>query len=67
MRWLRPSILDRMSEIWPQEHLPEIVATLARRPGHEHVRTLLAEVLRYRFGIGSEELGRKQSTSAIVV
>ena len=35
---------------WRQQHLPEIVATLAARPGHESVRTLVAEILRHGFG-----------------
>jgi hypothetical protein len=35
---------------WRQQHLPEIVATLASRPGHESVRTLVADILRYGFG-----------------
>lgn len=35
---------------WRDRHLPEIVATLARRPGHESVRTLVADILRYGFG-----------------
>jgi methylase of polypeptide subunit release factors len=35
---------------WRQQHFPEIVATLAARPGHESVRTLVADILRYGFG-----------------
>jgi hypothetical protein len=35
---------------WRQQHLPEIVAALATRPGHESVRTLIAEILRHGFG-----------------
>ena len=35
---------------WREQHLPEIVTTLARRPGHESVRTLVADILRYGFG-----------------
>ena len=45
-----------MSEDWRRDHLPEIVAMLARRPGHEHVRTLLAEVFHHGFRIGYEAL-----------
>ena len=40
-----------MESTWRQQHLPEIVATLARRPGHESVRTLVADILRYGFSI----------------
>lgn len=45
-----------MESVWRQQHLPEIVATLARRPGHESVRTLVADILRYGFGIGYQEI-----------
>ena len=38
-----------MLTTWRQQHLPEIVATLANRPGHEAVRTLVADILRYGF------------------
>jgi SAM-dependent methyltransferase len=40
-----------MLGIWRQQHLPEIVAALAGRPGHESVRTLVAEILRHGFGV----------------
>jgi hypothetical protein len=40
-----------MLTTWRQQHLPEIVATLANRPGHEAVRTLVADILRYGFGV----------------
>jgi hypothetical protein len=40
-----------MHSAWRQQDLPEIVATLARRPGHESVRTLVADILRYGFGV----------------
>ena len=36
---------------WRQHDLPEIVANLANRPGHESVRTLVADILRYGFGV----------------
>ena len=39
-----------MQSSWRQQDLPEIVTTLARRPGHELVRTLVADILRYGFG-----------------
>jgi hypothetical protein len=32
---------------WREQHLPQIVANLANRPGHESVRTLVAVILRY--------------------
>jgi hypothetical protein len=44
-------MLAPMESTWRQQHLPEIVATLARRPGHESVRTLVADILRYGFGV----------------
>lgn len=45
-----------MHSIWRHQDLPEIVATLARQPGHESVRTLVAEILRYGFGVGYHEI-----------
>ncbi|MGH7057438.1 MAG: N-6 DNA methylase, partial [Acetobacteraceae bacterium] len=41
---------------WRQHDLPEIVATLAGRPGHESVRTMIAEILRHGFGASYAEL-----------
>jgi len=35
---------------WRRKDLPEIVRALSQRPGHEGVRTLLAEILRHAFG-----------------
>jgi Eco57I restriction-modification methylase len=35
---------------WRQTDLPELVATLVTRPGHENVRTLVADILRNGFG-----------------
>lgn len=46
----RLCIVPRMDQSWRHQHLPEIVAALASRPGHESVRTLLAEILRHAFG-----------------
>jgi hypothetical protein len=34
---------------WRRAHLPDIVNALARRPGHEQVRTYVAEILRHAF------------------
>ncbi|HZS82240.1 MAG TPA: N-6 DNA methylase, partial [Stellaceae bacterium] len=39
-----------MVSLWRQTDLPELAATLCTRPGHENVRTLLAELLRHGFG-----------------
>jgi hypothetical protein len=36
---------------WREQHLPQIVANLANRPGHESVRALVADILRYGFGV----------------
>src|SRR5437667_1640377 len=44
-------MLALMLTTWRQQHLPELVATLATRPGHEAVRTLVADILRYGFGV----------------
>jgi hypothetical protein len=46
----------RMLTTWRQQHLPEIVATLANRPGHEAVRTLVADILRYGFGVANHAI-----------
>jgi hypothetical protein len=39
-----------MTSPWRLTHLPEIVATFVTRPGHETVRTLVADILRHGFG-----------------
>ena len=39
-----------MSSNWRTEDLPKIAHALARRPGHETLRTLLADILRHGFG-----------------
>ena len=39
-----------MPSTWRQTDLPDLVATLASRPRHEAVRTLLGELLRHAFG-----------------
>src|ERR1700739_4040498 len=41
---------------WRQQHLPEIVANLANRPGQEAVRTHVADILRYGFGVAYHEI-----------
>lgn len=40
--------------LWRQNDLPELAAALATRPGHEAVRTQVAELLRHGFGAGYE-------------
>jgi hypothetical protein len=35
---------------WREDHLPELVAALLTRPGHDNVRTLVGEMLRHGFG-----------------
>src|ERR1700730_2870488 len=49
-------MLGRMLGTWRQQHLPEIVANLANRPGHEAVRTHVADILRYGFGVAYHEI-----------
>jgi hypothetical protein len=39
-----------MMSLWRQTDLPELAATLITRPGHETVRTLVADILRNGFG-----------------
>ncbi len=39
-----------MNETWRRNDLPEIARALAQRPGHETVRTLIADILRNAFG-----------------
>jgi hypothetical protein len=43
-------MLTAMLGTWREQHLLQIVANLANRPGHE-VRTLVADILRYGFGV----------------
>jgi hypothetical protein len=38
-----------MTSLWRQSHLPELITTLVARPGHETVRTLIADILRNGF------------------
>ncbi|MDE2198511.1 MAG: hypothetical protein KGJ41_05760 [Rhodospirillales bacterium] len=40
-----------MSSEWRRTKLPEILAALAARPGHENVRSLIAEILHNAFGV----------------
>ena len=43
-----------MYSLWRQNDLPELAVALASRPGHEAVRTQVAEILRHGFGAGYE-------------
>ena len=45
-----------MSNQWRRETLPGLMADLARRPGHENTRTLIADILRNGFGIAWSEI-----------
>ncbi|WP_114374685.1 N-6 DNA methylase [Elioraea thermophila] len=45
-----------MTNRWREARLPEVIAALARRPGHEQVRVLLAELLREGLGIDPAQL-----------
>lgn len=45
-----------MSPSWRSETLPELAASLATRPGHEAVRTHLAEILRHGLGVRAADL-----------
>lgn len=40
-----------MTDVWRRDQLPVIMNELARRPGHEAVRGLIADILRHGFGI----------------
>lgn len=42
--------VESVSELWRQQQLPEIVASLAAKPGHEAVRTMVTDILRHAFG-----------------
>jgi hypothetical protein len=50
-----------MLGIWREQHLPEIIATLASRPGHEAVRTLVTEILHSGFGVAYHEIDHEVS------
>ena len=49
-------MLTTMLGTWREQHLPQIVANLATRPGHEAVRTLVADILRYGFGVAYHQI-----------
>src|SRR6185437_1911204 len=49
-------MLTTMLGTWREQHLPQIVANLANRPGHEAVRTLVADILRYGFGVAYHQI-----------
>src|SRR5271163_5026389 len=43
-------MLAAMLGNWREDHLPELVAALITRPGHDNVRTQIGELLRHGFG-----------------
>ena len=45
-----------MDTPWRRKDLPDIVRALSQRPGHESVRTLVAEILRHAFGAACLDL-----------
>jgi hypothetical protein len=45
-----------MPPSWRADTLPELAASLAARPGHETVRTHLAEILRHGLGVRAADL-----------
>jgi SAM-dependent methyltransferase len=45
-----------MPPSWRADTLPELAARLARRPGHETVRTHLTEILRHGLGVRAADL-----------
>ena len=49
-------MLATMLGTWREQHLPQIVANLANRPGHEFVRTLVTDILRYGFGVDYHDI-----------
>jgi hypothetical protein len=52
-------ILSAMPGTWRQQHLPEIESSLrSNRPGHG-VRTHVADILRYGFGVAYHEIDRE--------
>lgn len=53
-----------MSDSW-RRHLPELLANLARRPGHETVRTHLSELLRHGLGVPFSEIAHEVRLQAV--
>ncbi|HEY1936041.1 MAG TPA: hypothetical protein VGG99_28890 [Acetobacteraceae bacterium] len=53
---MRASIVPDMDTPWRHKDLPELGRALAQRPGHESVRTLVAEILRHEFSAGYLDL-----------
>ncbi len=45
-----------MNAKWRRDDLPQIMTKLAARPGHEAVRTLIAEILRQGFGVTWDDI-----------
>jgi hypothetical protein len=45
-----------MNSKWRKDDLPQIIAKLAARPGHEAVRTLVSDILRNAFGVSWDDI-----------
>ena len=54
-----------MSDSWRRRYLPELVANLARRPGHETVRTHLSELLRHGLDVPFSEIEHEVRLEAV--
>ncbi|MBW8268383.1 N-6 DNA methylase [Caldovatus aquaticus] len=54
-----------MPESWRQRRLPEIVAELARRPGHNNVAALVQEILANGLGVAYREIEHEVRLEAV--
>jgi hypothetical protein len=45
------NIVPSCGGVGAQDDLPELVAALLTRPGHEAVRTMIGDILRHGFGV----------------
>ena len=48
-----------MVETWHATELQQIITRLAARPGHEAVRTLVADILRHGFGVTWDDISHE--------
>jgi hypothetical protein len=48
-----------MTANWRKDQLPQIMASLAARPGHEAVRTLVADILHNAFGVSWDDISHE--------
>jgi len=48
-----------MTANWRKDQLPQIMTTLAARPGHEQVRTLVSDILRNAFGVSWDDISHE--------